>query len=202
MQINNENLYDFIYCPYKAYKKSKQQKGTITDNQILYNQLKQTQKINFEKTLYGVIKPIPSNATFDNAMLKEVGTGANLNFKNFTIDLTLDGIEFTGKKNVVPIFITAFEKVTKLDKLFVALQATLIQNEFNLQVESCKVVFGKNISQTKFKLSSFTKTIKKTIGDLNKILSNSNAPTFCKNTHCQICEFQNSCLEKLSERDD
>ena len=37
---------------------------------------------------------------------------------------------------------------------------------------------------------------------MNKILSTSNAPVFFRNSHCQICEFQNSCLEKLIERDD
>ena len=29
MQIDNEILYTFIHCQYKAYKKSKQQKGVI-----------------------------------------------------------------------------------------------------------------------------------------------------------------------------
>ena len=152
MQINNAILYDFIHCPYKAYKKNKQQRGTITDDQILYNQLKQTQKINFEKKLYDTIKTIPSNATFDNAMLKEVGTRVNLNFKNLTTDLALDGIEFTGKKNVIPIFITPFEKVTKLDKLFIALQAA-VRNEFNLQVDNCKIVFGKYFQEIKLKFT-------------------------------------------------
>ena len=37
---------------------------------------------------------------------------------------------------------------------------------------------------------------------MNKALSNSNAPTFFRNRHCQACEFQNTCLEKLVERDD
>lgn len=202
MQLTNAILYDFIYCPYKGYKKSKNQTGNVSDNQILYNQLKQVQKANFEKTFSDTLKPIPSAATFDIAMLKEVGIRGNLNFKNTIIDLILDGIEFTGTKNITPLFITPFEKVTITDKLFVALQAHFIHTEFNIPIENCKVIFGKNIRQTKFKLSSFTKAIKKVIGDLNRTLSNDNAPAFFKNRHCQICEFQNSCIEKLVERDD
>lgn len=202
MQVNNEILYDFLHCHYKAYKKSKQQTGNVSDSQILYNQLKQVQKANFEKTFSDAIKPIPPTAAFDVAMLKKVGIGVNLNFKNTNIDLILDGIEFTGTKNIIPVFITPFEKVMIIDKLFVALQAHFIHNEFGLPIENCKVIFGKNIRQTKFKLSSFTKTIKKVIGDLNKTLSNANAPSFFRNRHCQICEFQNSCTEKLVERDD
>ena len=201
MQINNEILYDFIHCQYKAYRKSKQQRGIIPDYKIFYNQLKQTQKSNFEKNLSENAKPIFSNVFIDSIIPKD-GYALNLNFKNENIDLAVDGVEFTDKKNIIPIFITPFEKVTKLDKLFVALQASFIQNEFNLRVENCKIIFGKNTRQTKFKLSSFTSIVKKTIGDLNKTLSNTNAPTFFKNRHCQVCEFQNTCLEKLVERDD
>ncbi|MEO8149770.1 MAG: TM0106 family RecB-like putative nuclease [Bacteroidia bacterium] len=193
MRVNNEILNNFIRCQYKAYLKNKQQTGIISDYEILYKQLKQTQKNNFEKTLFD--KLIFSNTTFENIIPKE-GVALNLKFENENIDLTLDGIEFISKKNIIPIFITPFEKVTKTDKLFLALQASYIQNEFNLQVESCKVVFGKNIRQTKFKLSSFTKTIKKTIGELNKILSDSSEPSLILNNHCPVCEFRNYCKEK------
>lgn len=86
--------------------------------------------------------------------------------------------------------------------MFVSLQAAYIQSEFHFQVEHCKIVTGKNLKQTKFRLTSFSKAIKKNINELNKILIQSNHPIFYRNNHCQICEFQNSCLEKLKERDD
>ncbi|MBS4063270.1 MAG: TM0106 family RecB-like putative nuclease [Chitinophagaceae bacterium] len=201
MQINNEILNDFIACQYKAYRKSKHQNGTISDYHILYNQLRKKQRANFERTISEDKNLIISNSVFDNIIIKG-GISLNLKFANINIDLTIDGIEFTGNKNIIPIFITPFEKVTKTDKLFVALQATFIQNEFNLLIENCKIVSGINLKQTKFKFSSFTKPIKKLITEMNKILSNSNAPVFFRNSHCHVCEFQNSCLEKLIERDD
>jgi predicted RecB family nuclease len=37
---------------------------------------------------------------------------------------------------------------------------------------------------------------------LNKTLENKTPPIFHKNPHCQICEFAESCLDKLKERDD
>lgn len=202
MQLTNAILYDFIHCSYKGYKKSKNQTGNVSDYQILYNELKQVQKVNFEKSFSDTLNPTFSTSAFDIAMLKEIGVRANLNFKNANIYLMLDGIEFTSTKNITPLFITPFEKGTLIDKLFVALQAHFIHTEFNLPIENCKVIFGKNIRQTKFKLSSFTKIIKKIIGDLNRTLSNDSAPSFFRNRHCQICEFQNSCIEKLVERDD
>ena len=158
MQIKNEILKDFITCQYKAYRKSKGQSGTISDYQILYNQLRENKKENFEKTISVDKNIISSYSLFDNIIHKE-GISLNLKFANENIDLTLDGVEFTGKKNIVPLFITPFEKVTKTDKLFVTLQATFIQNEYNLLIENCKIVSGINLKQSKFKVSSFTKPI-------------------------------------------
>ena len=63
MQITNEILQSFIYCQYKAYKKSKNHIGAISDYQVLFNQLKQTQKLSFEKTLSENKKLISSIST-------------------------------------------------------------------------------------------------------------------------------------------
>lgn len=201
MQINNEILNDFIFCHYKAYRKSKHQTGIISDYQSLYNQLRQKGIENFERTITKNNNLTAYHQNFDNNAPEE-GISLNFKFTNATINITLDGIEFTGKKNITPIFITPFEKVTTTDKLFIALQATFIQNEFKLLIENCKIVYGTNSKQTKFKFSSFTKPIKKLIGEMNKMLFNSNVPIFLRNSHCQVCEFQISCLEKLIEKDD
>ncbi len=201
MLINNEIINDYIVCHYKAYRKSKLQTGIISDYQLLYNQLKQKGKENFEKTITKNNNLTVNHQNCENNCPEE-RISLNFKFANANIDIILDGIEFTGKKNITPIFITPFEKVTAANKLFVSLQATFIQNEFNFLIENCKIVYGKNSKQAKFKFSSFTKPIKKLIGEMNKMLSNPNTPIFCRISHCQVCEFQISCLEKLIERDD
>lgn len=169
MQITNEILSGITVCQYKVYRKFQDQTGIISDYEILYKKLKQFQKSNFEKTNSEDGKSILYKVTFDNKIPDE-GVALNQNFKNEKFDITVDGIEFNGKKNIVPIFFTPFEKVTKYDKLNLALQASILQNEFNLHVENCKVILGKSNRQTKFKLNPLIKTIKRTIGDLNKII--------------------------------
>jgi predicted RecB family nuclease len=187
MLINNEILYDFIHCPYKSYRKSKRDSGIFSEYQLFYNQQKEIQQTNF--------KNFCSQQT-------DINIKYSVLYKNSSIDITLDAVEFIDKKHIIPILITPFEKVSRTDKLFVALQAAYIQNEFHLQVDNCKVIFGKNMRQTKFKITSFTKATKKIIGEINKTLSNSLPPSFVRNLHCQICEFQLDCMEKLVERDD
>lgn len=201
MLVTNDILYSFINCQYKAYLKTKQQLGSTSEYQILYTKLKQIQTDNFEKQFSTIREGFSKNISFDNSFNNEANA-LNVKFVNENIDISLDGIEFSGKKFFTPIFITPFEKVTRVDKLFLALQCTLIQTNFNIQAPLCKIIFGQNLKETKFKVSAFSKAIKKIGADLTKLLSNSNAPLFYKNQHCQICEFQNPCLKKLVERDD
>lgn len=200
MQINDDILHDFIYCQYKAFLKSKHQKGILSEYQKLYNQLKQNQKFQFEKTLSENKTLICNNSTFDNTISK-TGISINLKFTHANINLIFDGIEFTGNNNIIPIFITPFEKITKYDKQFIALQSYYVQNEFNIHVESGKVIFGKLLNQTKFKLSASTKGIKKLIDALNNTLSDSGEPSLVLNNHCINCEYRVYCLEKAKADD-
>lgn len=202
MQINDEMIHDLINCGYKAYRKFRQENGSSSEYQLLYDRLKQSQQDNFSKTLAQNKKLICSNSTFDDTVIQEEGVSLNFKFTNATIDLTLDGVEFTGRKNITPIFITPFEKIKTANKLFVALQAAFIQNEFDLRVDSCKIIYGNDLKQTKFRLSTFTKTIKKLMSKLDKIMYHSTTPVLFRNSHCPVCEFQENCLEKLIERDD
>ena len=210
LQINDDILHDFIYCQYKGFLKSKYQKGILSEYQILYNQLKQKQKFRLEKTLSENKTLIYCNSTFNNTIPKE-GISINLKFTNANINLIFDGIEFPGNNNIIPIFITPFEKITKYDKEFIALQSYYIQSEFNIHVESYKVIYGKFLNQIKFKVSASIKRIKKLADDLNKTISDSVAVQRKISTHfnngmkdyllflgiMQTCRFQNKSLLKF-----
>lgn len=58
------------------------------------------------------------------------------------------------------------------------------------------MIYGKNFQEKQFKLSSFTKNIKKHIDELNKMLLAPNEPYLILNRHCAICEYSASCKEK------
>ena len=143
LQKSDDILHDFIYCQYKAFLKFKQQKGILSEYQILYNQLKQNQKFQLEKSLSQYKTLIFSNYTFNNTIPKE-GIYINLKFTNANINLIFDGIEFSCNNNIIPIFITPFEKITKYDKLFIALQSYYIHSEFNVHIENYKVIVTRN----------------------------------------------------------
>ncbi len=201
MLVTNPILYGFIHCQYKAYLINKQQLGCTSEYQKIYTKLKQQQIENYEKKVSAVVKEFANNISFDN-LSNEEGIAINVKFSNENIDILLDGIEFFKEQIPLPIFITPFEKVSRLEKLFLALQTNYIQANFNFKAEHCKIIYGQDLKETKFKISTFSKIIKKICSDLTKLYTNSNPPLFYKNQHCQICEFQNLCLEKLMEKDD
>src|SRR5215210_5749649 len=97
MLINNDIIFSYINCQYKAYLKRKQQSGSASDYQILSTKLKQTQTNSFEKQCSKNGKPFSKNVSFDNSFHKE-DTALNVKFANENIDIVLDGIEFSGKK--------------------------------------------------------------------------------------------------------
>ena len=201
MQITNEILLSFLNCPYKAYRKWNSENGKLSDFEKLSAELTKSQKVLFAEKLSTENKLIRSSLT-DTDFKVTNGVIVNQKFSNTNVELLLDGIELVDKNRIIPILITPFEKISKTDKLLLSLQATYLQAEFHFQIEHCKIVYGKNLKETKFRLTTFSKVTKKSTGELNKILNQSNSPVFHRVTHCQICEFQNSCLEKLKERDD
>lgn len=200
MHVNNEILYGFVFCQFKAFLKSKRQKGIISEYQTLYNQLKQKQKRRFEQNLSENGSQIFTESTFDNIILKE-GVSLDLTFKVSNLNLIFDGIEFTGTYNIIPIFVTPFEKVTKYDKQFILLQSYYIQKECNIKIEYVKVIYGKHLNKRKFKLSALTLSIKKLIGALNAIAIDSAEPSLILNNHCAVCEYRAYCMKKAKADD-
>jgi predicted RecB family nuclease len=176
MVIDNELINAIIHCKYKAYLKRNSQSSARTDFEIVVEKLKEKQK-----SIVGC---------------KEIS------FKNTEMDLILDGISNDNKNYSIPILISPFEKVQKSDKLFIALQAYFIKQNFNLKIEEAEIIFGKQQNKTKIILDKLVKELKKAIAIIEQIQKTEIPPLFYKNTHCQLCEFNRICDEKLRERDD
>jgi predicted RecB family nuclease len=200
MVINNDIITAIIYCDYKAYLKGQNLQCSKSEFEIITYKLKEIQKQKYN-TKNSITKEF-TNQPYDlknNFQSGKIYT--HTLFKNDNINIVIDGCYFNENK-VIPILISPFEKITKADKLIIGIQSHFIEKEFNLKIDSAIVLFGEQHKITKVKLSTFSKEIKKTILLLNKTLENKTPPIFRKNPHCQICEFFESCLNKLKERDD
>ena len=126
MVITNEILHAFVHCQFKAYKKNKGETGIISEYEKLYVQLRQRQKLNFCNTLTENKNLITWDST--SKVIPPKGLALNLKFANEKINLIIDGAEFTGRKSIVPLLIIPFEKVTKIDKFYMCLQAEYMKS--------------------------------------------------------------------------
>jgi predicted RecB family nuclease len=173
--IDNDIINAIIHCKYKAYLKMRGQSSSKTDYEKVIRKLKEKQIL--------IVKT------------------KQIIFKKMKINLILDGV-YKDEKGLIPILVSPFEKVQKSDKLFIALQAYFLKQNFKLQVEKAEIIFGKYQKKTRIILSSLEKEIKKLYLSLNRQKENEIPPVFYKNVHCQLCEFNIICEEKLKERDD
>lgn len=202
MKITNGILHSVIHCNHKAFlKKVKGDQLPKTEFQTIFEILKQKQisttqtKLSLETDYKNI--DYSSDLKFENEK-----TYFQISFRNTEVDLTLDGIYHNQKNSFTPIFISPFEKVQKSDRLFIALQAYYLQQNFNLKIEEAKIMFGNQQKSTKVILSNLSKEVRKTIAIIEQIQKTETPPVFYRISHCQICEFKLICREKLQERDD
>lgn len=200
MVINNDIITAFIYCNYKAYLKGQNLQCSKSEFEIITHKLKEIQKQKY-KSKNSITKEFANQPYVLKNNFQSGKIYIHTLFKNDNIYIALDGCYFNENK-LFPILISPFEKITKADKLIIGIQSYFIEKEFNLKIDSAIVVFGEQQKITKVKLVTFSKEIKKIISLLNKTLENKTPPLFHKKPHCQICEFAESCLNKLREKDD
>src|ERR1035437_7144279 len=99
MQLTDEILLAFLNCSYKGYLKSNGQKGINTEYQILFDQLKKTQKDIFTKSLIEL-----NNYGGECQRLEEITSKkiiyTNLKFENDKIKISLNAVEFIHSKKI------------------------------------------------------------------------------------------------------
>ena len=185
MKITNEILLDAIHCSYKVFKKiNNHSVESQAEISLLYKKLKEEHSHRFQRKF---IDSEPSNK------INRKGIKTDLIFnsraQNERVDLIFDAIETTPKKRANIILTVPFERITKANKLLLALQAYLAAREFFMSIEFCKVIYGGEFRTLKFKPSTFKREVHKIIANLTKLFTNSTPPVFYKNSHCQSWNF-------------
>ncbi len=202
MKIINEILHAVIHCNHKAFlKKVLGNQLPKTEFQTVFEILKQKQHSAIQTKL-SLDSNFQSIDYSPDLKLEKKKTYLQVSFKNSELDLILDGIYYDQRNSFTPILISPFEKVQKSDKLFIALQSHYLKQNFNLKIEEAKIMFGNQQKNTKVKLSNLAKDVKKAITTIEQIKKSETPLVFYKIKHCQICEFNLMCAEKLKERDD
>lgn len=203
IKISNQIVFDFVNCEYKSYQKRNGIKGKKKDYEILQEKLikKYTEEYIKEQVQNCTPEQIIKKPIFSDCLLSDgqLIIEPTFIFNNFTLHFS--AIE-TNKGTLTPIFISPNGKILRIYKIVYCMIITLINREFNCNINFGKIVYSKNLSYTKFALKTYIKQsnllLKKFVESLNSEI----APSFHNKNHCKFCEYKNNCWEKLIKRDD
>lgn len=185
MKVTNAILKDLVHCSYKAFNGLKRDSNP-GEPEIL--------------TIFKKLKESHFKRVMEAKSMASISF--NITLENERFYLTFDGIERKSKANQIGIMTVPFERVTKADKVFLALKSHFAEKEFSIKISHCKIIYGVELNTVYFKISSFKRHISKLAKGLEELNKNSSAPTFYKNNHCTLCRFHSECSEVLRERDD
>ena len=101
----------------------------------------------------------------------------------------------------IPILISPKEKISKIEKLSVAIKCVILSKTCGVEYEFGKIIYGSELKTAKFKIEPFMTEAKKTLNKLHKTSKGEFQPLIFHKNHCKICEFQETCKKELVETD-
>lgn len=94
------------------------------------------------------------------------------------------------------------DNLTRDDKLLLAFDAFVVSKMLGNEVGLGKIIHGDDHTTLKVKVPALAGDLRKQIGKIATLLSNTSPPDFVLNRHCAECEFKARCREKATEVDD
>jgi predicted RecB family nuclease len=210
--ITNHIIESFLECPYKAYLLFHDEQGKPTEYERLGKDLLGMHRTDFyaqlctkydeSQLLQGVTFEKKLAITDTTYVLEPV-------FQSEEVRISFDALEIAPHKELpsklmyLPIEVIPKERVSKTDKLALALKCLLLtQAQRRVMPEFGKIVYGRALTSTKVKLAVYAKEARKILKDLRKTLQSDKPPRFFQIDKCRICEFQEDCKTRLIEKDD
>jgi predicted RecB family nuclease len=102
----------------------------------------------------------------------------------------------------VPIRFVFRNKLTKDDRLLLAFDALVVSQVLGREVSLGKVIHGDDHATLKVRASALAGEVRKRLGKIAALLSNTVPPDLVLNRHCAECEFQARCRKIAVEKDD
>jgi predicted RecB family nuclease len=103
---------------------------------------------------------------------------------------------------MVPIRFVFANKLSRIDRLLLAFDAWVLAKNTGTNIEIGKIIHGDDYAVSKIKLTPLIVDVRKTIGKVTALISNTDPPKLALNRHCPECEFQDRCSKQASEKDD
>lgn len=211
MVITDEVIESFIECKYKAYLKFNGKPDDKTEFECLQYEILESCKAKFYDNLRAKIDERQILQDFDFGKKTQVKVTTFVIapfFRSTEYAIKFDAFEIAPNKSssrkplYTPLLISPHETVSKIEKLTLCLKCLVAFQLTKITPEFGKIIYGRELKTTKFNLTPYSKEAKKLLEELIEIINSKQPPSFYENNHCNICEFQQACRERLIEKDD
>lgn len=199
--IDNQILRDFIICKYKAYNRFNSVPGIKKDYELMQSEITNQLSSRFGESLkirFGGETKISSELLL-NGKYSKLELGYTVRWNNY--NLLIDAIEINSG-TVIPYLFLMKEKISKYDKLLLTIQSLLFTKANNVEIDSGRIYYGKDMKTLKFKIQKLIPESLRIISELENLFTFKTEPILCQNNNCKSCEFEEFCHKKLVEKDD
>ncbi len=208
--INDEIIESYLNCKYKTYRKVNNEHGIKTEFGILQEEQLSMCKTEFYNHLlekYGENNLLKCYNFGKNRRISKVNVLIQpiLNTEKYRI--SFDAIEIipdkkpNSKTTQIPILVSSKEKISKIEKLFIAIKCIILSKTCRVEYEFGRIIYGSGLKTIKFKIEPFLNEAKKMLAELDKLSLGIFKPLLFQKNHCKICEFQEVCNGELMEKD-
>lgn len=103
---------------------------------------------------------------------------------------------------IIPIRFSSVNKLTRENRLLLAFDSLVLSQMIGLKVHCGKIIHGDNYAVFKLKTDILSDQVRKSISEIDLLLSEESPPELTLNEHCNECEFETICRRQAIEHDD
>jgi len=208
--INDKIIGSYLSCKSKAYRKFNNEQGIKTEFEILQEEQLSMCKTEFYNRLlekYGENNLLKGYNFRKNRRIPRTDVIIQPTLYTEAYQISFDAIEIipdkksNSKKMKIPILISPKEKISKIEKLSIAIKCVILSKVCGIDYEFGRIIYGPEFKTLKFKIEPFLMEAKRNLDELNRILKEELKPMLFQKSHCKICEFQDECIKELIDED-
>ena len=205
MTLSNHVIEAFLNCKYKSYLKATGHTGSETS----YEKFQKELRARFRRKTQAKLQGGCANSDIANVRVLTVSTLRTGEPILLDKSIYLDGLHCdfdalkrcSGKSHLgaflyEPVLYCQRQKPTRIDRVLLAFQAFSVGRVQGTTPVRGQIICGETCRTVTVRLASYLKRVDAIISALHKQISSPEAPSGILNSHCDVCEFSELCVQK------
>lgn len=209
-ESTKEIIESYFKCKYKSHLYFLGEKGITSDYENLLVKAKAQikQKANNKILSHSSKAEVACNVTLTSQLLQR-GFQFIINgtVKDGTLSLSFDGLKkVEGQSKIanfhyVPILISGSENIHNEEKRLLSLYGLVLADIQGRHPREGLFIHGQQLKTTGIKLNPTDRKTRRALEEIKDIQKEVSSPPLILNSHCQVCEFQQRCLQQATNDD-